>query len=83
MAINYDMTKYVFMICDKHGLGPLYFYDVLNEGFNRVSYSVNDKYMIKICINSEKEPNVMNEINFYENHSGPFNPRLIGYDVTK
>lgn len=56
----------------------------VNTGFTNLIYVVNDKYIIKICINEKNEANFLKEITYYMfNGDNPNIPQLYKYDVTK
>ena len=56
----------------------------LHTGFNRKSFCVNDKYIIKICINAGNDTKILNEINFYKQNNGSkYYPKLLSYDTSK
>lgn len=44
--------------------------DKINVGFTNTIYSVNDKYIIKICSKTDNEENFKKEINFYNANKG-------------
>ena len=50
------LINYVVEICNKNGLGKVWSCKRQNIGFNRIVYNVNDMFVIKICVNYEKEP---------------------------
>lgn len=77
------LINYVIEICNKNGLGMIWSCKRQNIGFNRIVYNVNDMFVIKICVNYEKEPGIINEIKYYINNPNYFNPKLITYDITK
>lgn len=77
------LVKYVLEICDKNGLGKVYSCKRQNIGFNRVVYNVNDTYVIKICVNRDKELGIMKEIQYYKENNHYFSPQFIACDITK
>lgn len=77
------LINYVVEICNKNGLGKVWSCKRQNIGFNRIVYNVNDRFVIKICINCEKEPGIINEIQYYIDNPNYFNPKLITYDISK
>lgn len=83
MCNEETLMNYVTEICDKNGLGKVLSCKRQNIGFNRVVYDVNNTYIIKICINNEKESKIIKEIQYYMENPNDFNPRLINYDITK
>ncbi len=83
MCNEETLMNYVTKICNKNGLGKVLSCKRQNIGFNRVVYDVNNTYIIKICINNEKESKIIKEIQYYMENPNDFNPRLINYDITK
>ena len=77
------LINYVEEICNRNGLGKVWSCKRQNIGFNRVVYNVNDMFVIKICINYEKETGIKNEIQYYIDNPNYFNPKLITYDISK
>lgn len=77
------LINYVTEICNKNGLGKVWSCKRQNIGFNRIVYNVNDMFVIKICINYEKESGIINEIQYYIDNPNYFNPKLITYDTSK
>jgi len=77
------LINYVVEICNKNGLGKVWSCKRQNIGFNRVVYNVNNMFVIKICINYEKEAGIINEIQYYIDNPNYFNPKLITYDISK
>lgn len=56
----------------------------INSGFNNTLFSVNNKFVIKVCTNYEEENKFDNEYNFYLNNKDNKNiPKLYKYDNTK
>ena len=55
----------------------------LKKGFSRLVFSVNDKYVIKICVNQAKENQMQNEKDFYINNKAIYTPNLIIFDDSK
>ncbi len=56
----------------------------INAGFNNTLFSVNNKYIIKVCTNTELEISFEKEYNFYKsNSSNKSIPKLYKYDNTK
>lgn len=56
----------------------------VNSGFTNLIYVVNDKYVIKICINENNEANFLKEITYYMFNGDNLDiPKLYKYDVTK
>lgn len=83
MMQNTEMTEYVSKIIERYELGNIEDCKKINTGFNRVVYSINDKYILKICVNIAKEPGVKNEIAFYNSNDSLYCPKLIFSDETK
>ncbi|MBE6153598.1 MAG: hypothetical protein E7166_05180 [Firmicutes bacterium] len=77
------LINYVVEICNKNSLGKVWSCKRQNIGFNRAVYNINNMYIIKICINSEKELGIINEIQYYIDNPNYFNPKLITYDTSK
>jgi len=75
--------NYVLEICDKNGLGKVFLCERQNVGFNRVVYNVNNMFVIKICVNPDKESGIIKEIQYFNHNPNYFNPELIVYDITK
>lgn len=55
----------------------------INIGFNNKILSINNKYILKICYNENREIEFLKEINFYRQNNDEFIPKLIAYDYTK
>lgn len=56
----------------------------VNAGFNNTIFSINDKYIIKVCTNHSLEETFEKEYQFYtENKSNKNIPRLYKYDKSK
>ncbi len=56
----------------------------LCAGFNRKSYSVNNEYVLKICVDTNNEFKLEREVGFYKKNGGNgYYPRLIAYDDSK
>ena len=83
MENEVELIRLVFQICKINGLNNIHSYKRQNLGFNRVVYTINDNYVVKICINRDKESGIQNEIQYYEENRNYFNPKLIAYDLTK
>ena len=78
-----ESVELIKKICQINSIGEVHSCVKQNIGFNRLVYIVNEKFVIKICINPYKENGIKNEIQYYETNSNFFNPTLIDYDVTK
>lgn len=72
--------KQIFRI---HGLEQPTTVQRINTGFNRAVFDIDNKYVLKICLNPQKEDGVLREIDFYLNNNYPFTPRLIAFSTTK
>ena len=76
-------TRKIQQLLAKNGIDvfeitPLY------AGFNRKSFSINNEYVLKICVDTNNEFKIKNEIEFYKKNGGNgFFPRLIAYDDSK
>jgi len=56
----------------------------INIGFTNTIYSVDDKYIVKICSDYKNEVNFKNEIDFYnKNKYNDLIPKLFYYDISK
>lgn len=56
----------------------------IDSGFRNTLFSVNDKYVIKVCTNCDLEDTFKIEYNFYhENALSPYIPKLYKFDNTK
>lgn len=56
----------------------------INAGFNNTLFNVNDKYVIKVCTNKNKEDEFKVEYNFYKaNLNNKFIPKLYKFDDSK
>ena len=54
----------------------------INVGFTNTIFSVDDKFIIKICTDEENEQAFKREINFYlHNKDNPYIPTLIDYSI--
>ncbi len=78
-----EEIKTIKQIFRHHQLGEPLTVKRLNTGFNRAVFEVNDEYVLKICLNPEKEAGVEREIAFYLNNNFPFTPSLVAFDTTK
>ncbi len=83
MVNEVELMKFISQICKANNLGNIHSCKRQNLGFNRVVCIINDTYVIKICINHDKETGIKNEIQYYEKNQNYFNPKLITYDLTK
>lgn len=83
MANEVELMKFISQICKANDLGNIHSCKKQNLGFNRVVYTINDTYVIKVCINHDKESGIQNEIQYYEKNPNYFNPKLIAYDLSK
>ena len=56
----------------------------VNAGFNNDIFNVDNKYIIKVCANKDKEEEFEKEKDFYTNNSNtPYIPKLFMYDDSK
>jgi len=56
----------------------------INAGFTNFVYSINDSFVLKICINSDNEENFQKEINFYKNNeNSEYIPKFYYCDTSK
>lgn len=78
-----QIVNSIKMIFRYYHLGTVNICSKINNGFSRMVFNVNNMYIIKICVNHEKEGNINNELSFYSNHYGDYYPNLIVYDDTK
>ena len=59
-------------------------YEKINVGFTNTIYIVNDKYVVKICTNTDNEKNFEKEIKFYKaNENNELIPKLYCSNVEK
>lgn len=69
---------------NKNILGPVKNIYEVNAGFNNTLFSVNNKYIIKVCTNKDKENTFDKEYEFYtKNKDNKFIPKLYTYDTSK
>ena len=55
----------------------------INVGFTNLLYSVDNKYIVKICNNKENEDNFNTEISFYKNNiNNNYIPKLYSYHIS-
>lgn len=59
---NNELLKYLSVILKKYNLCDINECSELKIGFNRAVFDLNDKFVLKICINQNKEQGVRNEI---------------------
>lgn len=83
MVNEIELMKLISQICKANDLGNIHSCKRQNLGFSRVVYIINDTYVIKICVNHDKEYGIQNEIQYYEENQNYFNPKLITYDLKK
>lgn len=56
----------------------------INVGFTNTLYSLDNKYILKICNKKDNESNFKKEINFYlENKENNYIPKLLYYSIDK
>ena len=69
---------------NKDILGPIKDIYEVNAGFNNTLFSVNNKYIIKVCTNKDKENTFDKEYEFYtKNKDNKSIPKLYTYDTSK
>lgn len=69
---------------NKNVLGKLKDIYEVNSGFNNTVFSVNNKYIIKVCTNNENEKTFDKEHEFYtKNQDNKYIPKLYKYDNSK
>lgn len=66
-----------------NGLEKVDSYYRINAGFNNMVFSINEKYILKICTNPNRESKFFNEIKFYTENNYSFIPEIITSDITK
>ena len=62
------LYEYMLRIVQYYGLGNLNNIKVINSGFNRVVFDIDNEYILKIWINHDKEKGIENEIKFRNNN---------------
>lgn len=68
----------------KPTLGSINEVKKINIGFTNTLYSLDNKYILKICSKKDNESNFKKEINFYlENKENNYIPKLIYYSIDK
>ena len=80
---NNEMLKYLKIILEKYKLCNIEKCSELNNGFNRVVFDLNDEFVLKICINRNKEQGIKNEISFLKNNFNSYCPKLLFADSSK
>ena len=80
---NNELLKYLKTILEKYNLCDINECSELKVGFNRAVFDLNDKFILKICINHDKEQGVKNEISFFKNNSSLYCPNLLAADDSK
>ncbi len=68
---------------EQYQLGTIDNYANLKNGFSRLVYNIDDKYVLKVCINPDREEGMRNEIEFYKNNASSYTPNLIVFDDSK
>ena len=71
------------LVFKDNGLEKIDSYYRINTGFNNMVFSINDKYILKLCTNPNRESNFLNEIKFYAENNYCFVPEIITSDITK
>ena len=64
---NNDLLKCLKIILKEYNLCDINECSKLNTGFNRAVFDIYDKFVLKICINQEKEQSFRNEMLFFKN----------------
>lgn len=80
---NNELLKYLSVILKKYNLCDINECSELKIGFNRAIFDLNDKFVLKICINQNEEQGVRNEISFLKNNSNLYCPNLWVDDDSK
>ena len=78
-----DIIKQI-LLHNKNLLGDKPQVNKINIGFTNTLYSINDKYIVKICTNINNEKNFQKEVNFYNsNKENNLIPKLFFSDTNK
>ena len=79
------LYEYMLRIVQYYGLGNLNNIKVINSGFNRVVFDIDNEYILKIWINHDKEKGIENEIKFRNNNKNnqQYYPKAIMLDDSK
>lgn len=65
---------------NKNIIGDDFVFETLNVGFTNDVFSINNKYILKICKDKENESKFNNEIEFYlKNKNNKYLPRLLSF----
>ena len=81
MKINVNSIENIFI---KNNIEDVFDVATLDIGFTNDIYIVNDKYILKVCVDEGNEPNFLKEINYYEVLRGEIPiPNVIVADTTK
>lgn len=80
---NNDLLKCLKIILKEYNLCDINECSKLNTGFNRAVFDIYDKFVLKICINQEKEQSFRNEMLFFKNNSNSHFPKLLIADNSK
>lgn len=76
--INIILKKYIELFGDNPS------YKKINVGFTNKIYEVNNKYIIKVCINKLNEEKFLKEIDFYNlNSKNSLIPKMYYFDIKK
>lgn len=78
-----ELLNIIKKIFNHYHLGIIESCNELKHGFNRLVFDVNNKYVLKICINQEKESGIKREIEFYNHNQYEYCPELIVSDTSK
>jgi len=83
MLTEQELIEYIKKIFKKENLGTIISLEKFGIGFSRQVFCINNKYVIKLCLDKNREHNTLNELQFYINNSEKFHPSLIAYDISK
>ncbi len=65
------------------GLDQISKMEQISIGFNNLLFNIDDRYVLKVCATTNGEPNVLNEISFYNSSNYDFHPQLISFNTNK
>ena len=79
------LYEYMLKIVQYYDLGNSNNIKLINSGFNRIAFDIDDKYILKIWVNHDKEKGIENEIKFHNNNKNnqQFYPKAIIMDGSK
>ena len=84
MSISHtDFLEVVYKICKLNGINEIKSCFRLNLGFNRIIYDVNDRFVVKISVNEEREYEIINEVNLLKSNHKDYMPTLYSFDLSK